>query len=348
MLHITSRADHSGGPRHVYELLSQLKIHVDLFVACPREAPFWDRYLALLGEENVFEIPSRRFSLSTSIRLGLFCRRQKVAIIHSHGRGAGVFGRLLAVFTGAPSVHTFHGYHPPGIIRTLEERWLGKLSDTLVAVSTTEAERLVKHGVAHPGKLRTILNGVTVREATPSTTLSGLRIVGIMRIEPEKEPAQFIEICRLVQQDGELRAEVLGGGSLLNEMRRSVHEAGLAGMVEFVGPVNDTNPFLVGGVIFLATSRVEGMSLAMLEAMSLGIPVVATRVPGHIDIIRNEENGLLFDLGDTTTAAKLIQRLSVDCAMYQRIGHAGKQTILAGHRAERMAGELLAVYRALI
>ena len=86
----------AGGPaiEHVYQLSRQLLGQCAVYIAAPREEPYWERYVRLVGETRVCEIPHRRFSLGALRRLTEWCRTQNIEILHSHGRAAGLYGRL--------------------------------------------------------------------------------------------------------------------------------------------------------------------------------------------------------------------------------------------------------------
>jgi hypothetical protein len=80
-------------------------------VACPEEPPYYARFVSLVGAGNVYTIPHRQFSVKSVAVLRRAVRDRGIDIIHSHGLGAGLYGRLLACLSGKPSVHTYHGFH---------------------------------------------------------------------------------------------------------------------------------------------------------------------------------------------------------------------------------------------
>jgi glycosyltransferase involved in cell wall biosynthesis len=335
ILHITARADHSGGPRHVYDLLSEMRNTADVFVACPDDRPFRDRYVKLLGPERVFTIPHRRFSLSALMELRSAIHRERIGILHSHGRGAGFYSRPLARMTGAPCVHTFHYLNVSNRLRVLEEKWLGRYTAAVVAVSATEAACVRRFAVVADGKVNLIANGVVAPEAVSSARGPVRQVVGVMRLEPDKCPDLFVRICGHLPDSIECR--VLGSGTMSSELRR-------AGRVEFPGSVDEPRDYLIPGSIYLATSKGEGLSLAMLDAMAMGIPVVASAVPGHADLIGDGETGLLYPWGDLERAAAQVVRLIEDAGLRQRLAEAAWRSVRTSYRVERMVDELMKLY----
>jgi glycosyltransferase involved in cell wall biosynthesis len=337
ILHITSRADHSGGPRHVYDVVRGMRDAADVFVACPNDRPFRDRYVELLGPQRVFTIPHRRFSLSALMALEGAIYRERIHIVHSHGRGAGFYSRPLARMTGVSCVHTFHYVNTSSMPWTLEEKWLARYATAVVAVSGTEAECLRRFDVVPAEKINIITNGVDVPGTVPSADVPVRQVVGIMRLEPEKSPDLFVDICRLLPAAVECR--VLGSGTMMAALRTS-------GRAEFPGAVDEPRDYLTPGTIYLATSKGEGLSLAMLDAMALGVPVVASAVAGHTDLIRDGENGLLYPWGDAIRAAAQIVGLLEDTSLRQRLAEAAWRTVTHSYRVERMVDDLMKLYEA--
>jgi len=111
ILHISSRADFGGGPEHLFQLLKSAKNKMDVFAACPNDFPYYEKYRELLGKDKIIIIPHRKFSPSVFVKLISFITGNGINIVHSHGKGAGIYSRLLYLFTNIKVVHTFHGLH---------------------------------------------------------------------------------------------------------------------------------------------------------------------------------------------------------------------------------------------
>lgn len=347
ILHISARADHSGGPRHLHDLVrGGLADYAGLFIACPREQPFWDRYARLVVAGHMLEIPHRRFTPSAFAALRRLVNQQQINLIHSHGRGAGVYGRLLAQVCGVPAVHTFHGFHPGSLpLRIAEERLLARWSTRLVAVSESEAARLRLHNIARrEEQLVVIPNAVEVPAILRQNPNEVSQIVGIMRLAAEKHPAFFIEVTKsLPARYADIGVTVAGGGPLRDELLRQ--SAAAHGAVAFPGELDEPRDLLAkASGIYLASSRAEGLSLAMLDAMALGVPVVASEVDGHTDLIRQDETGLLYPFGDAASAARQIERLIEDPKLRHRIVTAAYEYVRQHHSLGPSIQKLVALY----
>ena len=119
-------------------------------------------------------------------------------------------------------------------------------------------------------------------------------------------------------------------------------------VVQFYGEQNDVHTFLKESYLFVLPSLSEGLPNALLEAMACGLPVIATRVGGTVDIIRDEENGLLVEPGDTRQLAGALSRLLEDQALAGRLGIAARQTMLDNFSIGTMICSYRNVYRCVM
>ena len=102
-------SSHGGGPEHLFQLTRTAGAHISCVIACPDEPPYATRFKCLENVCRMVWIPHRRLSVSAIDKLHKIIKTQKIDVIHSHGKGAGVYSRILAVLTGLPTIHTFHG-----------------------------------------------------------------------------------------------------------------------------------------------------------------------------------------------------------------------------------------------
>jgi len=95
---VTVRADFGGGPYHVDILLKNLKENFDFFVGAPLNQQYGCQWQQLLGEKKFFVLPFRSFKLISFLKLVSFIKSNQINVIHSHGKGAGLYSRLLKIF----------------------------------------------------------------------------------------------------------------------------------------------------------------------------------------------------------------------------------------------------------
>lgn len=355
ILHVTLSATQGGGPEHIYQLLSHLPADATLpLVAAPRQYPYWDCYEKLVGRSSMQEVPYRRFSLLALIKLLYFCNKQQVQILHSHGKGAGVYVRIVSLLTGIPCVHTFHGIHLDYATYArrayiLLEWGLGKISMACIAVSKGEAAKVLALKLCPPERLHVVQNGVVIPGSIPEyRSKNPFTIMHMSRFEKVKNSLILLDIAQILKTRGLLdgiKFIILGNGDGRYVMEKAVIEAGLTDYFSFEGFKSNPRAYLRGAGCYISTSLWEGMPLAVMEAMAEGVPVVASDVIGNRDAVRHGETGFLFSLEDLNAAVSHIHALRIDPDLRERIGHEAHRTASKHYSARSMALQTLKVYQ---
>lgn len=355
ILFLTLRADFGGGPEHLWRLLRHLPPGTRACVACPQDYPYYDRYRACVGEENIFILPHRRFSLPALWRLRRFCRERGTAVLHSHGKGAGVYARLLAALTGLPCVHTYHGVHMGGygrlekFIYRLCERFFSLFTHAAITVSEGERAQILAEGLIPPAKLRLIPNGVEVPEVASGEAVGPpFRVISMSRFDYQKNSEFLLSIAQALCQHGRLgdfHFLIVGDGLGKAHVLSAAKMHGLASSLECPGASPEPHSFFKGALCYISTSRWEGMPLAVLEAMAHGLPAVVTDVAGNRDAVINGETGYIYPEGDPQEAASALCRLADDSQLRQVMAGQARKHVRQCHDARRMAQETLDVLR---
>lgn len=135
-------------------------------------------------------------------------------------------------------------------------------------------------------------------------------IVFVGRLEEIKQPLQVVEVMSLVQQQvPSVRGAIIGAGPLQDEMRRVAKDRGIEGQLEFLGKRKDVEALLAQSKIFILTSRSEGLSIAMAEAMAAGVVPVVADVGDLSDLISSDLNGYLIEPNNIAQYAEVIVTL---------------------------------------
>jgi glycosyltransferase involved in cell wall biosynthesis len=223
------------------------------------------------------------------------------------------------------------------------EKWAAARTDALVAVSEAEAGEAAKLGYPKE-RIRTVLNGVecpvpcVASESPVVGTLSSLRI--------QKDPLVFVEACaRLHRVRPELRFQLCGAGPLEAKVRRRVERLSLSACLEMPGRVPPGAAARSGWSVFVLTSRYEGLSIALLEAMAAGIPVVATNAAGNAETVQHEETGLVVPVGDPDATAWAVLRLMDDPGLCCRLATAARARVCERYSLGRQLEDLTRLYR---
>jgi glycosyltransferase involved in cell wall biosynthesis len=316
VLLISVRADLGGGPEHLYRLVEGLGYRVRATIALPNEPPYWDRAASLENVDDLIEIPKRKFELAVLFRLAQFVRKSDIQVIHSHGKGAGLYSRLVGLLTGRPVVHTFHGLHigDYGFIkRNLYislEKMLGALTSRAIAVSDGERELLANHNIISDRKLQTVANGVPLSPVRPRKKPDGTaRIIAVNRFNHQKNPDLLVRVGSALEARGlDFQIKVIGDGEPddVARIKALATSAGLEHRFAWIGGVDDPRSYYRAADVFLSTSRWEGMPLALLEAMAESVAIVATDVVGNRDALDHGRVGWLYEDEDAEAAADQI------------------------------------------
>lgn len=245
-------------------------------------------------------------------------RAQRVDIIHSHGYKANI---LLALtprrLRPCPMVCTMHGWTASGklsrlaLYEWLDRRLVGAF-DRVVVVSRKIEELLSRLD----DRVVLVPNGVTVdHDFKPDeakarrTTQDGVtRILAAGRLSPEKGFDALIHAIEVLRTRGvAARLTIAGEGPIRAQLEAQVHKASLGGEVWFAGYVRNMDHLFIESDLFVLSSRSEGLPLVLLEAMSRGLPVIATAVGQVPEVLGQGEFGRLINSADPETLADAIQ-----------------------------------------
>jgi glycosyltransferase involved in cell wall biosynthesis len=267
-----------------------------------------------------------RHSFDRSIwpRLRQVVRERHIDIVHAHDYKTNVLAALLHKVDGVRAMSTVHGWTGHSrrelwVYYPLDKQVL-RLLPRLVAVSEDIRQTLIRAGVA-PGRVRTILNGIDERafvrdrsreesvRASLGLTPNDVVIGSVGRAEPQKRFDQLIRaFARLRRQWPQLRLVIAGDGSRLQELTALATELNLGDRCLLLGHRTDVADLHHAFDLFVQASDYEGTPNAVLEAMALESPVVATDVGGTAQLVRTDVDGLIVPPGDLDALTDAIDR----------------------------------------
>ena len=265
------------------------------------------------------------------IELFRLCRRFRPDIVHAHSSKAGALGRLAAALAGVPiRVFTVHGW-AFGAYGGLQgrcylwlERWLSRLTTSVVCVAVAVRELGLTARACEPGQTVVIHNAVDV------TSFPGLRprsdpplVISVGRFAFPKDFDTLVRALASIRPD--FRAVLVGDGPELFQVRAALRRHGLLPRVELLGARRDVHDLLASADVFVLSSRSEGFPVSILEAMAAGLPVVASDVGGVAEAVVEGETGLLVPAGDAAALARALERLLEDPALRSRLGEPGRE-----------------------
>jgi glycosyltransferase involved in cell wall biosynthesis len=310
--------------------------------------------------------------LEATIRLARVIRRVRPQILHTHTAKAGAVGRVAALLAGDARppivVHTFHGhvlrgYFGPVRSRAfgLLERWLARITTALVAVSPEVRDDLVRLGVAPREKFTVVRLGIELGErvAVQDGRDETRRVLGIGderftvgwigRMTGVKRTTDVLLAFKRLQEHGvDACLCLVGDGPERDQLERRAHELGIMKRTLFLGYQEDVAPFYAAFDAMILPSGNEGTPVSAIEALAAGRPVVATRVGGVSDVVRDGEDGFLVEPGAVDDLADRLARLAGDADLRRRMGEAGRARVIPRYSVGRLVDDVDTLYRTLL
>ena len=262
------------------------------------------------------------------IRLCRQLKRLRIDIIHSHGYKPTVFGYLASRLTGIPITATCHLWFidqtAPLSMRVLVkiEQWFYRTFSRVVSVSE-EISSVLRNADVSAERIRLIPNGIlltdyhkgavdtAVSDGSDSQSTDGVvRLVNVGRLTPQKAQWSIVDAVGTLRGQGyNVRCAIVGDGELRDELQRQIEEAGLADHIELTGFRNDVGEILKASDIFLLPSLLEGMPIAMLEAVACQIPIVTSLVGDIGKVVVHDESGLVVKAATPSAIVEAVSQL---------------------------------------
>jgi len=264
-------------------------------------------------------------------------------LLHTNGYFSDIVGMPIAKRYGIPHISTCHGFISTDInlrLYYLLDLFFIRFCTKIIAVSEEIKTKLIDSGIKR-SRIVVIENAVegirdTCHEKQERTrirdslgTVENEELLGyIGRISPEKGLPYLIQAVSILDKTAyPFKLLIIGEGPQESDIKRLVLNHGLATHVIFLGFKENIDELLPAIDIFVLPSLTEGTPMALLEAMSYGVPVIASAVGGIPKIIKNNVNGLLVSPGNPSQIADAIMALMTDKAAFQRISAAARETI---------------------
>jgi glycosyltransferase involved in cell wall biosynthesis len=287
--------------------------------------------------------------------------RRRVDLIHVNSYVPGNYARLAAALMQVPIIiDHWHGFTRFNGKRRLICRVLGRFTDLSIAVSQGVKDYLVQEIGLDPAKIRVVPNGVDIAAmdaARPGDAVrrelglpEGLAVIGLVgRLDHwGKGHKELFTAMAGLKERYPIHALIIGDGRRMDEVRGLAASLGLGGEVHFLGPRQDVPDLLNAMDIFVLPSYSEGVSLALLEAMAAGKPVIATAVGGTPEVVTDGVTGLLIPPRDAGALAGALERLLADPAFAQHLGANARAHVRDHFSLDRLGREINAIYGELV
>lgn len=305
---------------------------------------------------------------SALLRTFSVCRQEKFDVVHTHTLLPGLAGRIAARLAGVPCVvHTFHSW-PPHLYKNVFFRWAFYISEITAArfahailfQNPDDLETWSKIPTVPTRKATLVGNGIDFSAITKrigADTRERIRnefgisdgtfvIVNVARFEPQKGHFFLLETIKhlISQEDRKVVVLLVGMGIDQEKVETEVKRLGLQDVVYFTGFRQDVPDILAASDVSVMSSHYEGIPRALMESMALGLPVVATNVPGTRTLIQSGQTGLLVEYGDVPSFSSALAKISRDPTLSRCLGKRGKQLVQTKFNEYTVADRVEEVY----
>jgi glycosyltransferase involved in cell wall biosynthesis len=309
---------------------------------------------------RAFQPGRNRFVNAVSLFVGLWglwklIRCEKFDVVETFTYDSNILGQLVAWMAGVSVRMATHHGRVEGLPRSREafHTWLvnNNIANLLVAVSEKTQRKALKEGV-NPECIFVVRNGIVPVSMENANRFEVRKEMGL-----REDDIFLLSVGRLVYQKAHeillaampavlekypnTKAGICGDGPLHSKLEAQIDSLRLAESVKLLGKFDSVTKFLLAADVFVLPSRWEGLPIALLEAMSAGLPVIATCVEGVDEVIRDGENGLLVPVEDIGALSKAILRLAGDPDVRHQMGLAAHQCVNENYALDRMCEEYL-------
>lgn len=315
-----------GGAERVISILSsRFASHFDsVKIVMWKEAPVFykiDKRVEIVSIEK--EISSRNY-LKKILWFRSFLKKEKPSLVLSFLAKSSVGVLLANVGVNAKVIvaerndpRFLKGGKPMILIRDVLYTFANGI------LEQTESSRLYFSG-RKLAKTQVIYNPVLMDSSYVGCACDEKRekvIVSVGRLEPQKNYKLLLEaFSEFHKAYPSYKLVIYGEGSCRTALEKQISDLCESSIVELPGNKKNVFDYVKSASVFVMTSNFEGMPNALIEAMCLGLPCISTKVAGAVDLIKNEKNGLLIDVGDKLALVSSLKKLVADEAFSRGLG----------------------------
>ncbi|MDH7578547.1 MAG: glycosyltransferase family 4 protein [Bacillota bacterium] len=299
-------------------------------------------------------------------RLYRFFRESEYSVVHTHTSKGGFVGRLAAWLARVPVViHTVHGFafheetHPlvlhfVAFLERLAARWC----DRIVTVSEFHRKWALRLRIGNEDKVVAIPNGIPEERVLPKKEREEVRaelglgpeeiaILATGRLAPQKGLEYLVQAVPLLFSRIECPFKVFlaGDGPLRLYLEELIKRLGVENRIIFLGFRDDMGDLLAACDLVVLPSLREGLSIALLEAMAAGKPIITTTIGSNLEVVQHGVTALLVPSKDPGALAEAITSLLRDPELMQRLGSRAREVYLERYTEERMLMDYINTYK---
>jgi glycosyltransferase involved in cell wall biosynthesis len=304
-------------------------------------------------------------SYRAALPLANILRKQRIDVLHAHSWSTYCEAALAGFLARTPTVViTIHGMQTPypqsktailkHFVRISAERILSRTYTTICAVSQGVKDYMVKEVGLNPQKVSVVYNGIKIidrntpdeKEPRQAVQEEDFVLVWAGRLVPVKNLSGLLKALATVRGTvPNVRLDLIGDGPDRESLEHEARALGVNDRIHFAGYTPRVRDWLSRADIFVMPSHYEGFSVALLEAMAAGLPVVATEVGGNPEIVLQGKTGVLIPPNDTEALAKAIIDLHENTQLRMEMRRFAYKRVSEEFSMDKMIAKYCSIYR---
>jgi len=349
VLHLINHAG-SGGSEKYVEMLVEGFSGGETYFAYNEDGPLHEKMVAK-GVNSVKISMRSPFDFSAARKVAKFCKNHKIDIIHTHFIREAYVAILSKLFgSGAKVAYTYHILEKLGFAQKTVNLLVMRFCNAVIAVCKVGMISLVENKISAK-KISVIYNGAPQVIKADSNFRAEFGIsedefvfVTVTRFSPEKGVDFLLRSVEKLSSSS-CKVVLVGSGELFEEMQQFAYRNNLQNVI-FAGRRADVNAILQESNCFVNSSQTEALSFAIVEALSHGLPVVATKAGGNVEIVNEKTKcGIAVDYGDEEAMAHAMQRMMQDENFYNDCSDNAIKLVSETFNSEKMLKETFKIYK---
>ncbi len=329
ILYLIETIGPGGAEKMLIDLTSNINKKFFHPIVCLTKKGWLSEKLKYQNTETIIIESKKRFDFIWSIKIAQFIKRRKIDLLHTHLLDSNFYGAIASLLAKCPQVCTEHGDAHHSIYKKDISIWtkyffIALIAHKIIAVSKFTANKLKKM-IYFKDKISVIYNGIdtSIFELNNKEDRILIRkslgipdnaiiVICVANLYPAKGHETLLKAISLIYDKlPNLHVILAGKGQLKDTIEKQANILRIQNRIHILGLRNDVPDLLKASDIFVLPSFSEAMPLSLLEAISSGLPVIATNVGGIPEIIEHKKSGFIIPPGDYKLLAMKILELAI-------------------------------------
>ncbi len=334
ILHIIESLEFGGAEKVVLQLANGLSSKYNISICITKREG--DLIKDVNKNISIYPLNSKEGNdLSIIPSIAKIIKENKIDVVHIHNWGVFIESVLASKYAGVNRiVHTVHGpyiSYEVGVANNLKKHFRHFIEYILsffvykfISVSNAIKSYMIDDIGINKNRIKTIHNGIKglLKKERSINNLNSINLVCVGRVAKIKNHRLLLSALKEACETVDVCLTIVGDGPEFDEIISYSNELKINDKIDFMGFRTDIDDILKNMDICIVTSDYEGISIAILEAMSLGMPVIASNVGGNPETVIDNKTGILFGKGDKNDLVKAIIRMASNKSLRESMGNA--------------------------